>query len=259
MKTNKLPVSAWSRAKPGTGDPNLPPSNGKAGERHPVTAVSAQETIETVLTVIITGNYELKRALTGVLSFSPPPARKTVTGSIQHGQCGLKDIKPLLSSHQLTVTFEPDHIPLLKAGESQEVKAYVKGTAKHWLGLCGRADCSHTGNLPADFRVSVKPPLVGNCLFSHYYPLAVGLYKLSGIRETIMMAEEIIRTENLTKCYGDFKAVDGLNLEIKEGEIFCLLGSNGAGNYYYFDAAGTDGTIPRGLIATMTVPESLWR
>ena len=45
-----------------------------------------------------------------------------------------------------------------------------------------------------------------------------------------MMAEEIIiRTENLTKCYGDFKAVDGLNLEIKEGEIFCLLGPNGAG------------------------------
>ncbi|MGI6552313.1 MAG: ABC transporter ATP-binding protein [Clostridia bacterium] len=44
------------------------------------------------------------------------------------------------------------------------------------------------------------------------------------------MAEEIIiRTENLTKCYGDFKAVDGLNLEIKEGEIFCLLGPNGAG------------------------------
>ena len=45
-----------------------------------------------------------------------------------------------------------------------------------------------------------------------------------------MMAEEIIiRTENLTKCYGDFKAVDGLNLEIKEGEIFCLLGPNSAG------------------------------
>lgn len=44
------------------------------------------------------------------------------------------------------------------------------------------------------------------------------------------MAEEIIiRTENLTKCYGDFKAVDGLNLEIRKGEVFGLLGPNGAG------------------------------
>lgn len=45
----------------------------------------------------------------------------------------------------------------------------------------------------------------------------------------MMAGEIIIRTENLTKCYGDFKAVDGLNLEIKKGEVFGLLGPNGAG------------------------------
>lgn len=45
----------------------------------------------------------------------------------------------------------------------------------------------------------------------------------------MMTAEIIIRTENLTKCYGDFKAVDGLNLEIEQGEVFGLLGPNGAG------------------------------
>ena len=38
-----------------------------------------------------------------------------------------------------------------------------------------------------------------------------------------------IRTENLTKCYKDITAVDRLNLEIPEGELFCLLGVNGAG------------------------------
>lgn len=39
----------------------------------------------------------------------------------------------------------------------------------------------------------------------------------------------IIKTEELTKRYGDYTAVDGLNLEIREGEIFGLLGPNGAG------------------------------
>ncbi|WP_299121971.1 ABC transporter ATP-binding protein [uncultured Tenacibaculum sp.] len=39
----------------------------------------------------------------------------------------------------------------------------------------------------------------------------------------------MILTNNLTKSYGDFKAVQNLNLEVKEGEILCLLGANGAG------------------------------
>lgn len=38
-----------------------------------------------------------------------------------------------------------------------------------------------------------------------------------------------IRTENLTKRYGEHTAVNNLNLEIYEGEIFGLLGPNGAG------------------------------
>ena len=38
-----------------------------------------------------------------------------------------------------------------------------------------------------------------------------------------------VETENLTKRYEDLLAVDGLNLQINEGEIFGLLGPNGAG------------------------------
>lgn len=38
-----------------------------------------------------------------------------------------------------------------------------------------------------------------------------------------------IKTIDLTKKYKDKTAVDNLNLEIKEGELFCLLGVNGAG------------------------------
>ena len=40
---------------------------------------------------------------------------------------------------------------------------------------------------------------------------------------------QAIKTEALTKCYRDVKAVDRLDLEIKQGELFALLGVNGAG------------------------------
>ena len=40
---------------------------------------------------------------------------------------------------------------------------------------------------------------------------------------------EAIETRDLTKVYKDVVAVDRLNLQIKEGELFALLGINGAG------------------------------
>ena len=40
----------------------------------------------------------------------------------------------------------------------------------------------------------------------------------------------IISVSNLSKSYGSgFKALNGINLDIKRGEIFALLGPNGAG------------------------------
>ncbi len=39
----------------------------------------------------------------------------------------------------------------------------------------------------------------------------------------------MIRTENLTKYYGDFCALKALNVEIEKGEIFGSIGPNGAG------------------------------
>jgi len=41
--------------------------------------------------------------------------------------------------------------------------------------------------------------------------------------------EVMIRAESLTKKYGDFTAVDGINFSVKKGESFGLLGPNGAG------------------------------
>ena len=39
----------------------------------------------------------------------------------------------------------------------------------------------------------------------------------------------MLKVENITKYYGDFKAVDNLSFTVKPGEIFGLLGLNGAG------------------------------
>ncbi|MFM8423667.1 MAG: ABC transporter ATP-binding protein, partial [Chloroflexota bacterium] len=38
----------------------------------------------------------------------------------------------------------------------------------------------------------------------------------------------ILEVQNLAKHYGDFQAVKGISFSIKEGEIFSLLGPNGA-------------------------------
>lgn len=39
----------------------------------------------------------------------------------------------------------------------------------------------------------------------------------------------MITVSNLTKNYGNFKAIDNISFEIKKGEIVGLLGPNGAG------------------------------
>jgi ABC-2 type transport system ATP-binding protein len=41
--------------------------------------------------------------------------------------------------------------------------------------------------------------------------------------------EPVIRVQGLVKQYGDVRAVDGIDFEVKAGEVFGLLGPNGAG------------------------------
>ncbi|MBJ6726889.1 ABC transporter ATP-binding protein [Geomesophilobacter sediminis] len=40
---------------------------------------------------------------------------------------------------------------------------------------------------------------------------------------------DAIRTEKLSKCFGEVRAVDELTLSVAEGELFALIGSDGAG------------------------------
>ena len=44
----------------------------------------------------------------------------------------------------------------------------------------------------------------------------------------------MIRLTNLTKRYGSFTAVDGIDLEVPSGELFGFLGPNGAGKTTLF-------------------------
>ena len=40
---------------------------------------------------------------------------------------------------------------------------------------------------------------------------------------------DIIKTNNLSKKFGNLKAVDNVTFSVKKGEIFGFLGPNGAG------------------------------
>src|SRR5690625_6002239 len=44
-----------------------------------------------------------------------------------------------------------------------------------------------------------------------------------------MKKESVIEVYNLTKAFGDFRAVNEISFEVKKGEIFGFLGANGAG------------------------------
>lgn len=58
----------------------------------------------------------------------------------------------------------------------------------------------------------------------------------------------VVEMRNITKKFGDFTANDGINLDIRKGEVHALLGENGAGkstlmNMLYGLFQPTDGQI----------------
>ena len=51
----------------------------------------------------------------------------------------------------------------------------------------------------------------------------------SGTREMKAMSDTILKVTNVTKRFGGVCALDNVNLELKKGEIHCLVGGNGSG------------------------------
>lgn len=54
-----------------------------------------------------------------------------------------------------------------------------------------------------------------------------------------------ISVRDLTKSFGERRALDGISLEVKQGELFCLLGPNGGGKSTLFR-----------ILATLSLPDS---
>ena len=62
-----------------------------------------------------------------------------------------------------------------------------------------------------------------NPLFQSYHE------NLSDINEELKKNQNFLRINNVTRIYGDLKAVDNFSCELFKNEIYCLLGHNGAG------------------------------
>ena len=49
------------------------------------------------------------------------------------------------------------------------------------------------------------------------------------------LADPVLKVKGITRSFGDFKAVNGVDLDIAEGEIHALIGPNGAGKTTLFN------------------------
>ncbi|HET7752828.1 MAG TPA: ATP-binding cassette domain-containing protein, partial [Anaeromyxobacteraceae bacterium] len=62
------------------------------------------------------------------------------------------------------------------------------------------------------------------------------------------MTTILLETRDLSKAFGGLKAVDGIDLQLREGEILGVIGPNGAGKTTLFSMmagslAPTSGTV----------------
>ena len=49
------------------------------------------------------------------------------------------------------------------------------------------------------------------------------------------MVDTILKVENVTQCFGGLTAINGINIQIKKGEIVGIIGPNGAGKTTFFN------------------------
>ena len=71
------------------------------------------------------------------------------------------------------------------------------------------------------------------------------------------MADIAILIEGLEKSYGSFKALHGVDLEVRQGEILGFLGSNGAGKPQQFAASLIRSGLRKGVFMYLGLTLSL--
>jgi lipooligosaccharide transport system ATP-binding protein len=74
---------------------------------------------------------------------------------------------------------------------------------------------------------------------------------LEGVSSSPTVSDPIVRARGLTKRYGDFTAVDGIDFEVTPGESFGFLGPNGAGKSTTMSMVGGTSTRTAGELTVM--------
>jgi lipooligosaccharide transport system ATP-binding protein len=75
--------------------------------------------------------------------------------------------------------------------------------------------------------------------------------KLKSVSSSPASSEPIVRARGLTKRYGDFTAVDGIDFDVTPGESFGFLGPNGAGKSTTMSMVGGTSTRTAGELTIM--------
>jgi ABC-2 type transport system ATP-binding protein len=55
------------------------------------------------------------------------------------------------------------------------------------------------------------------------------MLNISNIQEVFTQMEYVLKTNELSKTYGHFKALNGLSMNVPQGAIYGFVGKNGAG------------------------------
>ena len=66
-----------------------------------------------------------------------------------------------------------------------------------------------------------------------------------------MVGEPLVEARGLVKRFGDFTAVDGIDVEVRRGEAFGFLGPNGAGKSSTMRMIGCTSPVTAGTLRVL--------
>lgn len=153
----------------------------------------------------------------------------------------------LLSEGALVYSGDPQELTHRISGRVYAVKNIEGDRRKRLFELLKKSDVIDGVIQGRDIRIVVKPeaqceegwepaaPRFEDAFIDILGGGPGGESKLAERAPQVEASIEIaIAAENLTKKFGSFTAVDGVDLQVKKGEIFGLLGPNGAGKTTIF-------------------------
>ena len=205
-----------------------------------VLATVGDQSIEAELTVEITGTNLLTPTTPDQSLSNRGSAGGTINQQLVIVNDGTADLADVLITATMprdwTVTYDPaDTVAVLAAGESATVTAAIVPSNDAIAGDYVVTFSASGGDVTdqVEIRSRSKPRRSGasSASVDRGRPRrpVVGLPDLRPPVSADADRPAPIVTRGLTKRYGDLTAVDGLDPELRRGEIFGLLGQNGAG------------------------------